>query len=344
MKKKLLSYILALVILLSVGIPASAATAAQFTDVDPAEWYYEAVDYAAQKGIMNGVSDTTFAPAKNITRGDFVTMLGRSVGVDISRYQGSGFSDVNANTYFAPYIKWASENGIIGGVGQNRFAPYSTITREQVAKIFYEIALLMGKDTSANDALYASYSDTGSVSSWAVPAMKWAVSSGLINGSGNRIVPTGYMTRAQSAQLFKNLTAVFPSGIVLPEAPANSNYDTTLAQNIFTLVNKERAAAGLSPLAYLTSLDSVAQVRGEEISREFSHTRPDGTTCFTAGDFNGENIYYRTGTGTTAETVMNGWMSSEVHKANILGKNFTGIAIACYVQGNSVYCVQIFKA
>lgn len=342
--KKLFSYILCIAMLLSLYFPASAASAAQFTDVKQDEWYYEAVEYAAQNGIMKGVAADTFAPDKNIIRADFVTTLGRFVHVDTDLYKGSSFSDVNTDTYFAPYIKWASINGIVGGVGQNRFAPDALITREQVAKIFYEIAQLMGKDITVNDGIYASFTDTGSVSSWAVPAVKWAVSSGLVNGSGSRIIPTGNTTRAQSAQLFMNLTSVFPGGITLPEVPQNANFDTALAKSIFRLVNEERANAGLSPLTYLNSLDSVAEVRGEEISRVFSHTRPDGTSCFTAGDFNGENIYYRTGSGTTAEMVMNSWMNSEGHRANILSKNFTGISIACYVSGNSVYCVQIFKS
>ena len=344
MMKKMLSYLLGLILLCTMGVSATAASASQFTDVERDAWYYDAVEYAAQNGIMNGVSSSTFAPGKNITRADFVTMLGRYVGVETSRYPGSNFSDVKADLYFTPYINWASANGVISGIGQNKFGPYSLITREQVAKIFYEIALLMGKDMKNNNALYASYTDTGSVSSWAAPAVKWAVSSGLMNGSGSRIKPTGNTTRAQSAQLFMNLTSVFPNGITLPETSANKNYDTALAKAIFQLVNQERAAKGLNPLTYLSSLDSVAQVRGEEISRVFSHTRPDGTSCFTAGDFNGENIYYRTGTGTTAETVMDAWMNSEGHRANILSQSFTGISVACYVKGNSVYCVQIFKA
>lgn len=343
MKRKLFAYILCILTVLTVSLPASAATASQFTDVKQESWYYEAVDYAAQNGIMNGVSVDTFAPENNITRADFVTILGRYVGVDTSFYKGSDFSDVNADTYFAPYIKWASEIGIVGGIGQNKFGPYSPITREQVAKIFYEIALLIGENIKINDSLYASFTDNSSVSSWAAPAMKWAVSSGLINGSGNRIVPQGNTTRAQAAQLFMNLDSVFQSGTELPETPANDSYDAALAEGIFQQVNQKRAAEGLSPLVYLESLDSVAQLRSEEISRNFSHTRPDGSSCFTAGDFNGENIYYKTGTAPTAETVMNAWMNSEGHRANILSKNFTGISIACYVQGNSVYCVQIFK-
>ena len=139
-------------------------------------------------------------------------------------------------------------------------------------------------------------------------------------------------------EAIKPVTPVVPT---TPTTPTNSN-----VQAVFDLVNKERKANGLGTLTLSDELCKVADVRVKEIVKSFSHTRPNGTSCFTAFKENGvtykyagENIAY--GQKTAAE-VMNGWMNSAGHRANILSKNFGKIGIACYEYNGRKYWVQLF--
>lgn len=124
------------------------------------------------------------------------------------------------------------------------------------------------------------------------------------------------------------------------ECESNSTQsDTTVTDNtdvngVFQLVNKERKAAGLGEVAFSDELSAAALVRAKEIVRSFSHTRPNGTSCFTVLKESGityrsagENLAYGQ---KTANEVMNGWMNSSGHRANILNKNFSKVGIACY--------------
>ena len=129
-------------------------------------------------------------------------------------------------------------------------------------------------------------------------------------------------------------------------ASSEPYYVESAAQSVLSLVNEERAAEGLSALTLSSGATSAAKVRAKELATLFSHTRPDGSTCFTALDdagvsysYAGENI----ASGySSASSVMNGWMNSSGHKANILSENYTQIGIACYYDGSTYYWVQLF--
>lgn len=141
----------------------------------------------------------------------------------------------------------------------------------------------------------------------------------------------------------------------VPETPDNpeqapdiepDNPETSLALRVVTLVNAERAKYGLSALTYDGVLSRAANTRAVETKTYFSHTRPDGSSCFTALDevgysyrTAGENIAY--GQKTAAE-VMNAWMNSEGHRANILGQNYTHIGVGVYESGGVIYWSQFF--
>ena len=128
-------------------------------------------------------------------------------------------------------------------------------------------------------------------------------------------------------------------------AVQTGNLSSDVSQ-VLTLVNSERAKNGLSALAYSSELSAAAEIRAKEIVRSFSHTRPNGSSCFTVLAENG--ITYRTAGENlaygqrTASAVMNGWMNSSGHRANILGRGFGRIGIACYTQNGVKYWVQIF--
>lgn len=125
----------------------------------------------------------------------------------------------------------------------------------------------------------------------------------------------------------------------------SSGYVDSYANEVLTLVNEQRSQAGLGALSWDSNLASAANVRAKEIVSSFSHTRPDGSACFTAvvndGSYMtlGENIAYGY---TGASSVMNGWMNSEGHRANILNGSFTKLGVSCYYENGTYYWVQIF--
>lgn len=137
-----------------------------------------------------------------------------------------------------------------------------------------------------------------------------------------------------------------PTPPVTTAAPVPDVVTMEEKKAVFTIVNTERAKYGLSPLKYRDELQAVCDLRAQEITVYFSHTRPDGSVCFTALDEAdifywtvGENIAY--GYASAAD-VMDGWMHSEGHRANILSENFTEMAVGAAVVNGMRYWVQVF--
>lgn len=172
-----------------------------FADVDELDWFYDAVVYVYNEGMMDGISATQFAPNSNLTRGMVVTMLYRLE--DEPRVTGSsGFDDVASGAWYADAVSWAAENGIVNGVSDAEFAPNDNITREQLAAILYRYAEYNDYDVSGRDDL-SEFTDRSSISSYALDAMRWAVDEGLITGITNTTIePQGTATRAQAATMF----------------------------------------------------------------------------------------------------------------------------------------------
>lgn len=217
MKKKFIALLLSGALLVSAAVwPASAASVEQFTDVDSGDWFYTHVDYVAEKGLLNGTSQTTFGPEASMTRGMFVTVLGNMTGIDTGLYPGSRFDDVPASEYYASRINWATENGIVSGLGGGKFGPNNSVTREQAATMLYNYAKRTGNDTSYSASVYNSFPDTSAVSSYAVEPLKWATSQGIINGSDGKLNPQGTATRAQIAAILHNAEKVLVKTELLP--------------------------------------------------------------------------------------------------------------------------------
>ena len=172
-----------------------------FTDVKTGDWFYEAVQYVYDKGMMTGVSADRFAPASTTTRGMIVTILYRlenepAVSGDLP------FTDVEAGTWYADAVAWAAANNIVNGTSATTFAPNSPITREQMATMLYRFAQYKGMDAVTLQENLTGYPDGDQVSDYAIPAMNWAVGQGLIAGMENgTLVPQGSATRAQVATI-----------------------------------------------------------------------------------------------------------------------------------------------
>ena len=167
----------------------------RFLDVSSGDWYYDAVCFALRQKLFNGVSETSFAPDSKMTRAMLVTVLWRSAGAPT---QGPGpFTDIPNDAWYAEAVAWAAAQGIVNGVGGQRFDPNGTLTREQMMTILYRVA---GGEAAGE---LSAFPDASKVSDWAARAMAWAVGSGRIVGNKvNGAVlldPQGTVTRAQAA-------------------------------------------------------------------------------------------------------------------------------------------------
>ncbi len=171
-----------------------------FPDVAEGDWFYDAVRYAYETGLMDGVGDNLFAPNSQTTRAQLVTILYRLEGEpEVSGT--SGFSDVAAGTWYTDAVAWAAANGIVNGVSETEFAPGKDITREQLATILFRYAEAKGYDVSARADLSA-YPDADQIQSYATESVAWAVAEGLIQGfEDNTLRPAGNATRAQIATI-----------------------------------------------------------------------------------------------------------------------------------------------
>lgn len=170
-----------------------------FTDVSG--WYADDVRYVYYFGLMNGMSNTTFAPNDTLTRAQLVTILYRMEERDKVEFKGV-FTDVPAGQWYSDAVEWAAANGIVNGMGDGTFRPNDAITREQIAAILYRnnnIAIEEGFDSLSE------FPDRGDVSSYARDAMCWAVANGLINGIASNgttnLKPRANATRAQIAAI-----------------------------------------------------------------------------------------------------------------------------------------------
>lgn len=173
-----------------------------FADVPASAWYYDAVEYVYENGLMSGVSGGWFAPNDTLTRAMLVQTLYAMEGRPAAA--SAGFADVASGDWYASAVNWAAANGVVSGVSETGFGPNNALTREQLALILYRFAQYKGYDVTGTSDL-AAYADGSSVSGWAAEAMGWAVDAGLISGvGGNQIAPTGTASRAQVAQILMN--------------------------------------------------------------------------------------------------------------------------------------------
>ena len=175
-----------------------------FTDVKTGDWFYEAVQYVYDKGMMTGVSADRFAPASTTTRGMIVTILYRLEN-EPAVSGGSAFTDVESGAWYADAVAWAAANDIVNGTSATTFAPNSPITREQMAAILYRYAAYKGYDVSQKADL-SGYTDAASISGYAKDALAWANAQKLITGvTDTTLNPQGSATRAQVATILMRL-------------------------------------------------------------------------------------------------------------------------------------------
>ncbi len=182
--------------------PVDPTPEATFTDVSETAWYKNSVDYAVEHGLMNGTGTNTFEPESTMTRAMLVTVLWRYAGAP--KPGANPFTDVPNGKWYTDAVAWAAENGVVNGVGDGKFEPDGSVTREQMATILYRYAQKVGIDTSKHTELSA-FPDANRVSAYARAPMQWIVAEGVIGGSRENgqdwLNPQGNATRAEVATI-----------------------------------------------------------------------------------------------------------------------------------------------
>ena len=182
-----------------------------FTDVTEGDdWFYDAVAYVYENGIMAGTSETIFSPSMKLNRAQAAQLFYNLEGKPAVTGD-SAFSDVASSHWAVDAITWAAENEVVAGIGGNLYDPDSNVTREQFAQMLYNYAQYKGYDLTANGDL-TQFPDDGSISFWAETALGWANGKGLINGNEDgTLAPGGTATRAQAASILAQFDQSFIS-------------------------------------------------------------------------------------------------------------------------------------
>lgn len=171
----------------------------QFGDLDTGAWYYEAVDYVLQNGLMSGYGDGSFGPDDSLSRAMLAQILYNKEGKPAVSGTGS-FADVPRGAWYAGAVSWASEKGIVSGYGDGGFGPDDPITREQLVVMLWRY-----QGSPAPTGTMPDFTDAQQISGYAKDAVTWAAENGIVSGNGGGVlVPSGIATRAQVAQMLKN--------------------------------------------------------------------------------------------------------------------------------------------
>lgn len=181
------------------GDPVEPPAQLPFADVALGTWYYDDVVYVYQKGLFSGQSATEFAPGNPMMRCMMTTVLHRLAGEPPVGYVAL-FSDVPAGQWYTNGTIWAGQLGVVSGVGDGKFSPFTDVTRQEIAVFLYRYAQKLGRtlDTSAD---LSEFSDVSSVADWSRDAMSWAVGAKILNGSDGRLMPGGSASRAEVAAM-----------------------------------------------------------------------------------------------------------------------------------------------
>lgn len=178
-----------------------------FTDVKKDDFFYDAVKWAVDNNITTGVTSTLFGSYDSCTRGQLVTFLWRAAGQPAATSNIS-FDDVPANAYCYAAVRWAASENIVTGYGDGKFGMNDIVTREQVAAILFRFAQYRGLVAVTLEENLSAFADRDQISGYAVPAMNWAVGQGIINGSGELLMPNSPCVRSQVVTLLERLMKI----------------------------------------------------------------------------------------------------------------------------------------
>jgi uncharacterized protein YkwD len=249
---KLIPLLLTVTVIIGLVAPTASAAAwlppatnLPFNDVPQGAWFRNYVGWAFANNITTGTSPTTFAPNANVTRGQFVTFLYRIAGTPA--VSGShGFHDVPAGEFFATPVLWAAQTGVTTGTTPTTFSPDAPITREQLVTMLHRYIGDLGLYTTTPANALDMFIDSGSVSSWAIAAMRWGAHNGII-GTGGTLNPRGNASRADTVAMLQRVVNTFniprippanqpgqpptqPPPVLIPVTGVNISLDKSPAQ------------------------------------------------------------------------------------------------------------------
>ncbi len=260
MKKRLLSLILTFTLVLTLIPEIFAYDPSTMTDIS-GHWGEEYITWSMEQNLFQGTSENTFDPNGSMTRGMFVTVLGRFAGIDQEQYKdwylSNLYTDVDESAYYAPYVNWATRYGITRGMGDGQFMPNKPVTREQIATFLVRFASIYNYDlTVVSDLIVDSFTDTDSISEYAVSSVDSMRVTGLITGRMNEdgtyyFDPVANATRAEAATVFYRLaSSIQPDTDRILISPT----EVTVAPEAVTLVPNETTS-----LVYSISQDATNQ-------------------------------------------------------------------------------------
>ena len=172
-------------------------TGLPFTDVPADRWSYPYIKQLYDAGVVSGTSATTFEPTANVTRAQFVTMIAGLAGADVSGYASGPFDDVQAGSWYAPYVNWAAASGIVSGTSATTFDPAAEISRQDMAVMLYNYAQQAG--VQLKQTTVTPFTDEGSIAAYALPAVQALHSAGVISGMPDgSFQPQATTTREQA--------------------------------------------------------------------------------------------------------------------------------------------------
>ena len=168
-------------------------------------WSYSYIRQLYEAGVIDGMTPTTFVPTGDVTRAQFVKMLARLQGADVSEYRSAGFEDVPADAWYAPYVNWAAANGIVYGISSTEFAPNADISRQDMAVMLdryaQQFGIVLGTDNAA-----VTFTDEADIAAYALPAVQALQRAGVINGMPDgSFCPRGSATREQACAMLCRL-------------------------------------------------------------------------------------------------------------------------------------------
>jgi hypothetical protein len=176
-----------------------------FTNVYEGDWFYEYVKYVYTHGLISGMTANTYGPQTALTRGMIVTILYNHAGMPNVTGIANPFSDVADNKYYANAVKWAYENNIVSGYGNNLFGPEDNVTRQDLTVILNSYAAFAGIVISEVRA-YHGFSDDADIANYAKEAIERFFKAMIINGKGeNTFDPTGEAARAEVAAMLMEM-------------------------------------------------------------------------------------------------------------------------------------------
>lgn len=167
-----------------------------FVDVPAGAYYYDAVLWAAEGGIVTGTDAVHFSPDASCTRAQLVTFLWRAAGSPAVNY-AMNFTDVDSGAYYAEAVRWSASEKIVEGTTAETFAPDAAVTRAQMVTMLYRFAKAQGMDTTQGGMAIREFDDFDAVPAYALEAMDWAVNAGVLKGDNNRLLPQDNCTRAR---------------------------------------------------------------------------------------------------------------------------------------------------